>query len=239
MEFFLFKRPHHKKIEKILNLIDVDVLTKTNCYFGGGTAISLLLEEYRESVDIDFLCASIEGYSHLRRIVNENDFGILFKEKPILRRGIRSDRYGIRSSIDIDGTPIKIEFVSEGRIQVASDQTICGIPALSKTDMFAEKLLANADRWADRSVLSRDIIDLSMMIDAWGGIPADALEKTTRVYGDSIHLALAKATLLKEDSDYMNKCLLGMQMDISFAEQIRSSLGISLNNSQPEDSSDY
>ncbi|MEH0072719.1 nucleotidyl transferase AbiEii/AbiGii toxin family protein [Pannonibacter sp. Pt2-lr] len=37
--------------------------------FGGGTAIVLQLDEYRESVDIDFLCASQEGYRLIRQAV--------------------------------------------------------------------------------------------------------------------------------------------------------------------------
>ena len=39
-----------------------------------------------------------------------------------------------------------------------------GVATLSRTDMFAEKLLANADRWNEKSVASRDIIDLAMMV---------------------------------------------------------------------------
>lgn len=44
-----------------------------------------------------------------------------------------------------------------------------------REDLFAEKLLANADRSADRAMYSRDAIDLGMMIAAWGPPPGAAL----------------------------------------------------------------
>ena len=57
----MFKRDHHQKIGKVLLALNPENLKKSECYFGGGTAIALSLDEYRESVDIDFLCASITG----------------------------------------------------------------------------------------------------------------------------------------------------------------------------------
>lgn len=37
------------------------------------------------------------------------------------------------------------------------------VPCLSLVDCIAEKLLANADRWADSSIESRDLIDLCVI----------------------------------------------------------------------------
>ena len=54
----MFKRPHHRRIETLLRSLNSDVLREAQCFFGGGTAIVLLLDEYRESVDVDFLCLS-------------------------------------------------------------------------------------------------------------------------------------------------------------------------------------
>ncbi len=34
--------------------------------------------------------------------------------------------------------------------------------------MFRRKILANADRWRDTAVMSRDIIDLAHMVESWG-----------------------------------------------------------------------
>ena len=59
---YMFKRAHHNRILQVLQAFDPSVLSEAKCYFGGGTAIVLQLEEYRESVDIDFLCSDIEAY---------------------------------------------------------------------------------------------------------------------------------------------------------------------------------
>ncbi|MFT7311546.1 MAG: hypothetical protein ACI853_002045 [Paracoccaceae bacterium] len=58
----LFRRQHHNDILHALRSFDGDFLLDAECYFGGGTAITLNFYEYRESVDIDFLCASQECY---------------------------------------------------------------------------------------------------------------------------------------------------------------------------------
>lgn len=40
---------------------------------------------------------------------------------------------------------------------------ILGVTVMGAGDLAASKLLANADRWRDDSVFSRDIIDLAML----------------------------------------------------------------------------
>ena len=64
-----FAREHHTAILKALRAHDGDYLMETKCYFGGGTAIVLELGEYRESIDIDFLCADQAGYRALRTAI--------------------------------------------------------------------------------------------------------------------------------------------------------------------------
>mgnify|MGYP006158236207 CR=1 FL=1 len=89
--------------------------------------------------------------------VNENSLGPLLTQAMPLARAVRADRYGIRTFLMVDDVPIKFEIVREDRIPLQA-QTHPGIPilTLSQVDMFAEKLLANTDRWADRSTTSRD-----------------------------------------------------------------------------------
>lgn len=60
----------------------------------------------------------------------------------------------------------------EGRISIsgALDPQL-GVPVLDRVDMYAEKLLANADRALNRSQMGRDLIDLAMMIKAWARYP--------------------------------------------------------------------
>lgn len=53
---YVFERPHHRRIARVLQALDGDRLRALGCLFGGGTAIALRYGEYRESVDIDSWC---------------------------------------------------------------------------------------------------------------------------------------------------------------------------------------
>lgn len=210
----MYKRTHHQLIEKLLNCFDAQRLRAANCYFGGGTAIVLALGEYRESVDVDFLCASKLGYRALRNAVTQQSLGSLLISPVKHLREVRSDLYGIRTFLEIDGAPIKVEFISEGRIELCDDgQAICGVPTLSTVDMFAEKLLANTDRGYDRGIFSRDMIDLAMMIGAWGEIPAAAWNKVREAYGASADRAFQNSVAMLLDTPYLANCLQRMHMN--------------------------
>ncbi len=221
----MFKRPHHQRVARILDALNAQLLTEAACYFGGGTAIVLLLDEYRESVDVVLLCASHEGYRTLRNAVNENSLGPLLTQAMPLARAVRADRYGIRTFLMVDDVPIKFEIVREDRIPLQA-QTHPGIPilTLSQVDMFAEKLLANTDRWADRSTTSRDIIDLAMMVHHWGPIPPSAWLKVEDAYGASARRAFVKAQEPLADEAHLAECLRKMSMEARWADDIRLAL---------------
>jgi hypothetical protein len=221
----MFKREHHQRIAKVLEALNPATLGQAECYFAGGTAIVLALNEYRESVDIDFLCASQEGYRALRNAVSSETLGAIFHNPIKCLREVKRDRYGIRTILEVDGVPIKFEIVNEGRIGLAgSPDPTFGIPTLCKTDMYAEKLLANADRGGDASVMSRDIIDLSMMVNAWGPIPNEAWSKVNKAYGQQALIAYHSAVRRIQDKDHLRKCLHGMHMDQDFAPRILAEL---------------
>ena len=57
----MFKRPHHQLVNQAIAALNADFLCENKCYFGGGTRIVMELDEYRESLDIDLLCADIHG----------------------------------------------------------------------------------------------------------------------------------------------------------------------------------
>jgi hypothetical protein len=57
---------------------------------------------------------------------------------------------------------------------------------LTIPDQFAEKLLANADRWYDRAVAYRDAIDLGYLVRANGSIPPRAIAKAEAAYGTDV-----------------------------------------------------
>lgn len=217
----MFERLHHQRIHKLLVSLNTQFLAQCECYFGGGTAIVLNLNEYRESVDVDFLCASVAGYRQLRNTIHDKSLGDIFTGPVSLARDVRADRYGIRTFVTVDDTPIKFEIVSEGRIQVeGAPDPRTGVATLSRTDMFVENLLANADRWNEKSVTSRDIIDLAMMLDGWGSIPARAWEKVYVAYGASAQKAYLKATALVSDPAHLAQCLAKMHMDPSLVDRI-------------------
>ena len=104
-------------------------------------------------------------------------------------------------------------FVLEGRIDITGTlDPDLGVPVLDRDDMHAEKLLANADRGLDRSQMSRDLIDLGMMIAAWGPIPTAALKKVEGAYGRAIYTAFDRGLTLLRDDRYRGECLKAMGM---------------------------
>lgn len=217
----MYKREHHKRIQALLASLNTDFLKQNQCYFGGGTAIVLALDEYRESVDIDFLCASQDGYRELRNTIDNGSLGAIFARPVELARDVRADRYGIRTFLRVDDVPVKFEIVSEGRIQIdGAVDPVTGVPTLARADMYAEKLLANADRYRDKAVASRDIIDLAMMIGHWGAVPAAAWEKVRKAYGPSAEKAFQGAVEMVGDRTYLSQCLAKMHMAPALVDQI-------------------
>ncbi|OEZ98712.1 hypothetical protein DUPY_28920 [Duganella phyllosphaerae] len=187
------------------------------------------MNEYRESVDVDFLCSSLDGYRALRNTISSASLGDILALPVELVRDVRADRYGIRTFVRVGGIPIKFEIVSEGRIDIAGAiDPVLGVPTLSREDMYAEKLLANADRFGDVSVASRDAIDLAMLIEHWGAVPDQAWAKARRAYGQSIDTSYMTAIDLVGDQAYLASCLNKMHMDPAMLERIPELLRSSL-----------
>lgn len=105
---------------------------------------------------------------------------------------------------------------------------VLGVPTLSREDMYAEKLLANADRFGDVSVASRDAIDLAMLIEHWGAVPDQAWAKARRAYCQSIDTSYMRAIELVGDQAYLASCLNKMHMDPAMLERIPELLRSSL-----------
>lgn len=212
----MFSRPRHQRIAEVLDALDADVLLNCRCYFGGGTAMVLRHDEYRESADIDFLVSDLDGYRQLRQLATGTDGINALTRRPLVPlRQVRADQYGIRTLVDVDGEPIKIEVIHEGRISLDTpgrDDRVCGVATLTTVDLVASKLLANADRWADRSVFSRDLIDLAMMQPAVTTLH-NAITKASRAYGDAITTCLKAAiTYLRENPHRLAECMHALAM---------------------------
>lgn len=197
-----WQRARHQDVVSALVSLDARFLHECECWFGGGTRIVLELGEYRESADLDFLCASGAGYRALRSTVTPASLGKVAKAPVSLAREVRADRYGIRTFLAGAVQPLKLEIILEGRIDLAG-MVLAGIPVhcLDHVHCFAEKFLANADRWLDASVHSRDLIDLAFMMAAWP--PASAargLGIAAEAYGSIAEQSLDRALVHLKDT---------------------------------------
>ena len=211
-----FKRPAHRIVLALLGMLDANLLKRAECYFGGGTRIAMELGEYRESKDIDFLCASQEGYRLLREEVTERSLGPLLGPKVKLAREVRADQYGVRTFVAAGDGALKLEVVRESRISLAG-MTVKKLPVecLSHVHCFAEKFLANADRGLDGATLSRDMVDLAFMIQGWK--KTDAAEGMTlaeSAYGASVRRAVRGVReRLRSDRPYRSRCIEGLAIE--------------------------
>ena len=214
-----YRRARHRLIARLLDALDAGVLERSHCYFGGGTRIALELGEYRESQDVDFLCSDLEGYRTLRAGISEQSLGAMIRKRPSgvsLLRTVRADQYGIRTVLAVGDEPVKFEIILEGRIAVTGTR-VKNIPVavLDRASCFAEKWLANADRWNDVSVMSRDAIDLAFMLRAWD--PEDAHAGSAlaaRAYGAAIgRAARSAATKLTASAAWRKQCSVNLAVN--------------------------
>ena len=215
----MFERPHHRDVALVLQSLDAPALSQRHCYFGGGTAMALRYGEYRESIDIDFVVSDLGGYRDLRQMLgNVRDFLPIAREgiEVKLAREVRADQYGIRTQVRSGESTIKFEIVLEARIELATPDDgdrVCGIQTLAPIDLAAEKLLANADRWADDSVYSRDVIDLAMM-RADRPLLEAACVKAESAYGESVRRSLSQAVDgLQTRHGRLEACMLALSIE--------------------------
>lgn len=206
----VYRRAAHNRVRTLLVSLNAPLLEHCQCYFGGGTRSVLELDEYRESHDVDFLCADAAGYRQLREAVATDGFDALCVSALKLRREVRMDMYGVRAVVDIDDQPLKFEIIREGRLpQLAADSATCnGVAQLSRESALAEKFLANADRGLDASTLGRDVIDLAHMMLKWEAPAAGAgLVTATAVYGADVARKLdAAIDRMQSDRSWRHHC---------------------------------
>lgn len=205
-----YSRARHNAVDKALTRLNGDFLDGARCFFGGGTRIVLELDEYRESADLDFLCSDRDGYRELRSTIRHDSLGELASAPLELLREVRADQYGIRTVLQIDNGPIKLEIINEARIDLSGvlvDRL--HVSCLDRICCFAEKVLANDDRWLDESVASRDVIDIAYMIKAWGMQPfIEGTHRARDAYGKGAETSLrASAQKLLQKKTYFKKCV--------------------------------
>lgn len=234
----MFRREPHRMVQAVLGALREDVLTRCGFLFGGGTRIVLELEEFRESKDIDFLCSDPSGYADLRFEATTHGYSALFSEAGLRQlrfpREMRIDQYGIRFSLFREEAALKVELIREARVGLETGVRPAWSPVdcLALVDCYAEKLLANSDRWADRQVLSRDLIDLAALRQDRGPIPDLAWNKTEAAYKSSPRTDLRKAlSLFADNPEYQRRCLEGLRVDrqaaiLSGIDRLREEIGM-------------
>ncbi|MDD4456633.1 MAG: nucleotidyl transferase AbiEii/AbiGii toxin family protein [Syntrophotalea acetylenica] len=211
----VFNHDHHQTILTILKALNRPLLEETSAYFGGGTLLALKFNEYRWSQDIDILCPIQQGgYRSLRKAVFDHGYKALFPgEIPFtLPRDIQADQYGIRLPIAVNGHNIKFEIIAEARIILDPPDYPAWIPVpcLSLNDCFAEKLMANADRFFDSGIRSRDLIDLAIL-RVHAPVPEEAIQKAENAYPVIQPLIKALADF-QARPDYRKKCFEDLQI---------------------------
>ena len=194
---------------------DADFFAEIGAYFGGGTQLALQFNEFRWSKDVDFICPMGPGYKTLRKEVGSQGYDALFRKRDELSfpRDIKADQYGIRFALVIEDTLIKFEIIAEGRISLGkpAHHSWCPVPCLNFDDACSEKLLSNADRWADESIESRDLIDLAVLRQQ-GEISASAFNKANDAYDVSSPL-LKALEKFQASPEYRSRCFKSLQID--------------------------
>ncbi len=212
-ETMTFKFDLHDKILTILDRLNCELLKERSVCFGGGTLLAIAFGEYRLSKDID-LIVNAPGYKHLRNSIFDRGYEALFRDFANIQIGRKtSDRYGIRMSIGVDNLPIKTEIIVEARFNLDPPQYLewSPVPCLSLSDCFTSKLLANADRFMDSSVESRDLIDLAVL-RLQSPLPDSAVRKAENAY--EVMRPLKQAVQqFQERANYRDKCFVSLQID--------------------------
>jgi len=194
-----YKRAHHQLIEEILTSLNPISLQQKGLLFCGGTRISLEHDEYRESLDIDFVPCDHTAFSSLRKAVFENQLeNIFFKDDGLLsiESDIRSDRYGVRLLLSHKSDPatkVKFEIFSEDRMvfDMTRHEVFTGshnnlkIATTNMHEQWVAKILAHVDRGDDPSNLNKDLLDITFMTHQSGFLPADTLIRANEIYSDA------------------------------------------------------
>jgi len=208
-------------IASALTKFNADFFRRNNISFGGGSRIALEIDEYRESVDIDFICPDKDSYRAVREQVTGVSLGELVSEEFEYLKEIRTDRYAVRTFIRIDDTNIKLEIISCDEYRLSSDNNpeLFPLPYLSRESCFITKLLANADRALIPPY--KDIFDLVAMYIKWGDIPRCAWEEAERQLGSVAKRELIKALrhIMSEPKLYFSNAK-DMKMKREWAKKI-------------------
>jgi hypothetical protein len=167
---------------------------------------------------MDFLVSEISSYRYLRNSVREQGLQALMRNNDsgqLQASDIRSDQYGIRTKVFVEGKPIKFEIVLEGLLaNPRKKDSILGVATLTTLDMAVNKLLANSGRGLDMGVHCGDEIDLAML-NLTDTEFAEAITKAKVAYGEAILKDLSKVIdILGEANGLLERCMKIMDVSV-------------------------
>lgn len=234
-----YKLEHHQLISCALQNFNSEFLSDNHILFGGGTRIALELDEYRESVDIDFLCQDKRSYRAVREQVTNRTLGKIVKKQFEYSRDIMTNRDAVRTLIKVKDVTIKLEFVCFDNYALTSESnsSLFPVPSLDHDSCFYTKLLANADRY--NSAPYKDIFDIVVMYGNWGDIPQLSIEKAISHYGKDTVINNLKSALsnLIESSEKHLKLAIDMSISKNFFDKFIQPNAIQLLHQLEKDSS--
>ena len=90
----MFDHNHHQKIHLVLDSLNPDIFSEVGAYFGGGTLITLLNDEYRWSKDIDLAILRQKGPISEKAIRKaKNAYPVIPELKKALHKFIENNQY--------------------------------------------------------------------------------------------------------------------------------------------------
>ena len=208
------KKEFFKYINNILPQLNTDLLIKHTACLGGGSLIGLKYQQLRYSNDIDFLI-NPKNYQQIKLAINSGEKVFLTEQNLIVGKP-RIDRYGIRYPLtaitedrEID---LKLEIVAEYSLMITEPSRYLNIPCLNYEDRVVSKLIANADRWVDKSKFSRDLIDLAIIAQTEKELPPKAIAKANDIYSDAERCLKSAIEQFQTQTEYRQKCYERLQI---------------------------
>lgn len=213
--------PHRRRIATVLLALDGKWLERAHCNLGGAVALMLQLGAYRETRGIDFFCGSKAGFRFLRNAVARADLGGLLTRPGLEMCGTHCSQNMVEVFIAVNGQPVRLTFACAQPVRgYRVKDALFDVPLLSRKDLFVSKLLANTDRGLNDASLNRDIIDLAMMVKAWGPVPQVAWQEATLVYGAEVARSLIATCGLMSDRVRVIRHLWMLAMYTSLADSV-------------------
>lgn len=221
-----YKWLQHKALAAALEMMDGPRLGALGCRLVGATPLALTLGEHRVAKRLRLYATSREGYGELRAAVWTDGPRRLFREAPQVLRPPRTHMHGVHFEILADLLPVPVEIHLAPGFDGPAGEDLHGVPQLPRADLFAERLLTNADRHRDPEFAGRDAFDLAVMRQAWGEIPLGAWARAESLYGPTARWAWEAAERNLATPGWLEARLPALAGDMAWIPRLRGAAEI-------------